>query len=77
MLGRYVPVKAEIVNVQAFWVHTDQAELIGWLGAAPRPPEAVYVLHGDPIVAEALRAAIVKDLGWNAIVARHLQTVRL
>lgn len=77
MLGRYVPVKAEVVNVQAFSVHADQAELVGWLRTAPRPPETVYVVHGDPVAAEALRAAIVKELEWNAIVATHLQTVRL
>ena len=77
MLGRYVPVKAEVVNVQAFSVHADQTELIGWLGAAPRPPEAVYVVHGDAAAAEALRAAILKELGWKTIVAEQLQTVRL
>jgi metallo-beta-lactamase family protein len=77
MLGRYVPVKAEIVNVQAFSVHADQAELVGWLRTAPRPPEAVYVVHGDPVAAEALRTAIVGELGLNASVAKHLQTVRL
>ncbi|HTQ23216.1 MAG TPA: MBL fold metallo-hydrolase [Candidatus Binataceae bacterium] len=77
MLGRYVPVKAEVINVQAFSVHADQAELIGWLRAAPRPPEAVYVVHGDPAAAEALRTAILKELKWNAIVAEQLQTVRL
>ena len=45
--------------------------------AAPRPPEKVYVVHGDPAAAEALGAAIVKELKWNAIVAEQLQTVRL
>jgi metallo-beta-lactamase family protein len=77
MLGRDIPVKAEVVNVQAFSVHADQAELIRWLGAAPRPPKAVYVVHGEPVAAEALRAAIVTELGWNATLAAHLQTVRL
>jgi metallo-beta-lactamase family protein len=77
MLGRYVAVQAEVVNVQAFSVHADQAELVGWLGTAPRPPEAVYVVHGDPAAAETLRATIVKELGWNAAVAEQLQTVQL
>lgn len=77
MLGRYVRVKAEVVNVQAFSVHADQGELVGWLRMAPRPPKTVYVVHGDPAAAEALRAAIVRELGWNASVARHLQTVPL
>jgi metallo-beta-lactamase family protein len=77
MLGQYVPVKAEIVNVQAFSAHADGSELIGWLRRAPRPPSTVYVVHGDPAAAEALRAGIVEEIGWKAIVAKHLQTVRL
>jgi len=77
MLGRYVQVKAEVVNVQAFSVHADQTELVGWLRTAPHPPETVHVVHGDPDAAEALRAAIVKELGWSVTLARYLQTVRL
>ncbi|MGZ6205709.1 MAG: MBL fold metallo-hydrolase RNA specificity domain-containing protein [Candidatus Binataceae bacterium] len=77
MLGRYVQVKAEVVNVQAFSVHADQTELVGWLRTAPHPPETVHVVHGDPDAAEALRAAIAKELGWSVTVARYLQTVRL
>jgi len=77
MLGRYVPVRAEVVNVPAFSVHADQAEVIGWLKTAPRPPEAVYVVHGDPPAAEALRYAIATQLKWNAVVPRHLELVRL
>jgi metallo-beta-lactamase family protein len=77
MLGRYVDVRAEIVNVQALSVHSDQSEIIAWLGSAPRPPRTVYVVHGEPAAAESLRNAIAKELGWNAIVPNHLQTVRL
>ncbi|HZO81628.1 MAG TPA: MBL fold metallo-hydrolase [Candidatus Binataceae bacterium] len=77
MLGRYVPVKAEVVNVEAFSVHADQGEIIGWLRAAVRRPEIVYVVHGEPPAAAALREAIEKELGWKAAVARHLEGVRL
>jgi metallo-beta-lactamase family protein len=77
MLGRYVPVKAEVVNVDAFSVHADQGEIIQWLGAAARRPEMVWVVHGDPPAAQALRAAIDKELGWKAAVAHHLEEVQL
>src|SRR5271157_5914850 len=77
MLGRYVSVRAEIVNVPAFSVHADQAEILSWLKTAPRPQEVVYVVHGDPPAAQALREAIVKQLRWNAVVPRHLEQVRL
>jgi metallo-beta-lactamase family protein len=77
MLGRYVPVRADVASIPAFSVHADQAELLGWLRAAPRPPETVYVVHGEPAAAQALRQAIIAELGWTAIVPRFLEAVRL
>ena len=77
MLGRYVPVRAEVVTVPAFSAHADQAEIIGWLRTAPRPPEACYIVHGEPAAAGALRDEIRRQLGWNTIVARQFERVRL
>lgn len=77
MLGRYVPVNAEIVNVPAFSVHADQGEMLEWLAAAESRPEIVYVVHGDPSAAEALRGKITTRLGWNAVVPRFMEQVRL
>ena len=77
MLGRYIPVEAEIVNVPAFSVHADRSEIIGWLRSAASRPEVIYVVHGDPAAAEALRTAIVTELRWNAVVPRYLERVRL
>jgi metallo-beta-lactamase family protein len=77
MIGRYVPVGAEIVNIPAFSVHADQSEIISWLKRAAAAPEVVYVVHGDPVAAEALRSTIVRELRWNAVVPRYLERVRL
>ena len=77
MIGRYAPVRAEIVNIPAFSVHADQSEIINWLKRATAAPEVVYVVHGDPVAAEALRATIVRELRWNAVVPRYLERVRL
>ncbi len=77
MLGRYVPVRAEVVNIPAFSVHADQSEIIGWLKSAASVPEVVYVVHGDPAAADALRSAIVRELRWNAVVPHYLERVRL
>jgi metallo-beta-lactamase family protein len=77
MLGRYVPVEAEVVNLPAFSVHADQREILDWLISAGSRPEVVYVVHGDPSAAEALRTAIVTELRWNAVVPRYLERVRL
>jgi len=77
LLGRYVPVHAEVLDVSAFSVHADQAELLGWLRQARRPPGMIYVVHGEPESAAGLERAIERDLGWPAAVARDLECVRL
>lgn len=77
MLGRYVPVRAEVVNVPAFSVHADRDELITWLRGAPRPPETVYIVHGEPPAAAGLETAIGTELGWTAVTPKYLEAVRL
>jgi metallo-beta-lactamase family protein len=77
LLGRYIGVRAQIVNVPAFSVHSDQAETLAWLRTAPRAPEVCYVVHGDPAAAKALHDAIRRELKWNAVVPHHLEQVRL
>jgi metallo-beta-lactamase family protein len=77
MLGRYVPVRAEVAAVPAFSVHADRDELLAWLRGAPRAPDAAFVVHGEPAAAEALRHAIERELGWTAAVPRYLELVRL
>jgi len=77
MLGRYIAVRADVVNVPAFSVHADQAELVAWLRTAPRPPETTFVIHGEPTASAALHAAIEQELAWTAAVPRYLEQVRL
>jgi len=77
MLGRYVPVRANVVSVPAFSVHADRSEILAWLRRAPRPPDTVFVVHGEPEAANALREGIERDLGWSATVARNFERVRL
>jgi metallo-beta-lactamase family protein len=77
MLGRYVAVRAEVVSIPAFSVHADGDELLAWLRGAPRPPQTVFVVHGEPAAAAALEAAIEAQLGWTAVTPRFLEAVRL
>jgi metallo-beta-lactamase family protein len=77
MFGRYLPVRAEIVDLGAFSVHADEHELRTWLGSAERPPEVVYLVHGEPEASEALRDTIEGATEQLAVVPRHLERVRL
>lgn len=66
--GRYVPVRAEIVDVPTFSVHADASEIVDWLRQAPQAPQTCYIVHGEPKAAAALRDRIRRELGWVAVV---------
>ncbi len=77
LLGHYLTVRAEIVDLPAFSVHADHDELLGWLGTASAEPDTTYVVHGEPDAADQLRDAIDDGLGWNAIVPTYGERVRI
>jgi len=77
LLGEEIPVRAEVVDIDAFSVHADAGELIAWLGAAERAPERVYVVHGEPKASDALRESIERDLGWEASLPSYNEVVPL
>ncbi len=75
--GEYIPVNAQIVDIEGFSVHADGNELIAWLGSAAAAPKVVYVVHGEPAAAATLARRIGQELGWLAVVARDGERVRV
>lgn len=75
--GEYVPVRADVVDVEGFSVHADADEILAWLGSAAQPPRVVYVVHGEPAAAATLAERIGRELGWLAVVARDGERVRV
>ncbi len=77
MLGQYVRVRAEVVNLPSFSVHADANELLTWLRTATRRPKGVFVVHGEMGPARTLASRIEDELDWTAIVPRLDEAVRL
>jgi metallo-beta-lactamase family protein len=77
LLGEPRPVRARIEVSDSYSAHADRREILRWLGGFKRPPEATYVVHGEPEAATALRDAITSRLGWRAAVAEDGQRVTL
>jgi metallo-beta-lactamase family protein len=75
--GAYVPVRAEVVQVDAFSAHADQQGLMDWVSACPRPPRGVFVTHGEPVAADALRLRIQDELGLDARCPEYGETIDL
>jgi metallo-beta-lactamase family protein len=77
IFGEDVPVRAEVVQLGASSAHADADGLIAWLRSAPEAPRRVFVTHGEPAAADALRLRIDRELGWRADVPDWLQAVDL
>lgn len=77
MQGRYVRVRAHIVNLPAFSVHADADEIMGWLRTATGTPRGVFLVHGEPPAARRLADRIDDELGWMAVVPHLDEVVRL
>jgi metallo-beta-lactamase family protein len=75
--GQYVPVRAEVAHLDSFSAHADRDGLLRWLQALPAPPREVFVNHGEPVAADALRLAIEERLGWRVRVAEYSQPIEL
>ena len=75
--GRYVPVRAEVVQVDVLSAHADQAELLSWLKSADQRPRQVWLVHGEPAAADALRLRMTDELGLPVEVAEDRQVADL
>jgi metallo-beta-lactamase family protein len=75
--GRHVPVRAEVVNIDMLSAHADYGEILDWLGKLREPPANVFVTHGEPASADALRKRIEERFGWPCHAADQGETVEL
>lgn len=75
--GQYVAVKAEVSQLEGFSGHADANGLMAWMNAIAPAPRQVFVVHGEPAAADALRMRIKDELGWSVHVPEHLATVEV
>jgi metallo-beta-lactamase family protein len=66
IFGEDVPVRAQVVQLDAASAHADADGLLDWLRSAARAPRGVFVVHGEPDAADGLRTRIARELGWPA-----------
>ena len=77
IFGQKVPIRAQVHQLTGYSAHADADEILSWLKNFTRSPKRVFVTHGEPDAADALRKRIVAELGWNVHVPDHLETVGL
>lgn len=75
--GQYVAVHAEVVTLGNLSAHADYAEMLAWLADLPAAPRQVYVTHGEPDAADAMRLHLEERFGWRCEVPEYRQQVDL
>ena len=75
--GHVVPVNAEVTDLPMLSAHADSDELMRWLSGFRRKPRRVFIVHGEPDAAEALRERIARELRWRAEVPLQNQSFAL
>ena len=75
--GEDVAVNAEVVSLPGMSAHADAQQIVQWLRTAPRPPRTIFLNHGEPGPADALRQRIEHELGWTASVPQLGQAVEI
>lgn len=77
LYGHPVEVRAQILDVQGLSAHADRGEVLRWLKQAPKPPRRVFLVHGEPAAAEALKSRIEQELRWAVSVAQLGERIAL
>lgn len=77
IFGDDVTINAEVVSLQGMSAHADARQIVDWLRTAPRPPRSLYLTHGEPGPADALRRRIEDELGWTAGIPVLGQSVKI
>jgi metallo-beta-lactamase family protein len=72
-----VPIAAEVVQLDIFSAHADQAGLLAWLADCERPPRRVFVTHGEPVPADCLRRLVEDELGFRAHAPEYREVAEL
>jgi metallo-beta-lactamase family protein len=77
MHGAYVPVRAQVMNLDMLSAHADADEILRWLRGFEAAPRMTFVTHGEPAASDALRHRIEEELGWPCLVPDLGQKIEL
>jgi metallo-beta-lactamase family protein len=72
--GQYIPVCAEVAHIDSMSAHADYLELLDWVATLKRPPKHVYITHGEPDAADAMRLHVQEKLHWPCSVPNYDDT---
>lgn len=75
--GEYVPLRAQVRQIDNLSAHADANEILSWLGHFKQAPKQVFITHGEPDAADGLRHRIEETLHWPCRVPDYKEQVEL
>jgi metallo-beta-lactamase family protein len=71
VMGQWVQVRCRIERIGGFSAHADWKEVLRWLEGLPAAPRKVFITHGEPGPAQAMREHIEERYGWTVEVPQY------
>jgi metallo-beta-lactamase family protein len=75
--GEWIPVRAEVVQLHGTSGHADRDQLVAWLKRAGPAPRRVFVTHGEPAAADAMRQHLRREIASDVTVPEDGETEAL
>lgn len=71
------PVRCHVERVEGFSSHPDYQDILAWLKDMPKPPQTLFITHGEPEASKSLAERIKTTLGWNTVLPHYGETFSL
>ena len=75
--GQWVPIRAEVKQLDLLSAHADQTGLVDWIASAETKPAKVFLVHGEPIASDHLRHVIKERLGYEPHIPEYKEVAEL
>lgn len=75
--GQMITINAQVVSLSNTSAHADYAEILVWLESIRKPPQKVFITHGELAAATALKEKIETKFGWDCVIPQYLEKITL
>lgn len=72
IFGEDTPIRAEVKVLSNMSAHADYDEILDWLKHFNHHPRKVFITHGEPDAALALKEKIEEQLNWPCVIPDYL-----
>ena len=73
ILGQTYPVRARIEKINGISAHADKDELLRWVSGFQKPPQKIFIVHGEKEVAADFASTLRNKVKSEVIVPKYLE----